>query len=160
MPSDGQPQEVTLRPHMPSSSQIQWACYKKSLVESGMGSTDWNVSIVDIHPTTIHLLLADTDTHYAAKRPGMAAELKRYLRRMPATILISLCSWRLRRAYLVGCLSQTPWDWEGRRGRRWTGGCGQLHASDVPGPALLPGCTAEIAQRLWYVKQVENSVVL
>ena len=31
-----------------------------------MGSTDWNVSIADIHPATIHLLLADTDTHYAA----------------------------------------------------------------------------------------------
>ena len=29
MPSSGMPQEVTVGPHMPSSSQIQWACYKK-----------------------------------------------------------------------------------------------------------------------------------
>ena len=29
MPSTGVPQKVTVGPHMPSSSQIQWACYKK-----------------------------------------------------------------------------------------------------------------------------------
>ena len=29
----GLPQEVTVRPHTPSSSQIQWACYKKRKVE-------------------------------------------------------------------------------------------------------------------------------
>ena len=29
MPSAGLPQDVTVGPHMPSSSQIQWACYKK-----------------------------------------------------------------------------------------------------------------------------------
>ena len=46
MPSAGLPQEVTVRPHLPSSSQIQWACYK---VKSGMGSPDWNVSMVDLH---------------------------------------------------------------------------------------------------------------
>ena len=37
----------TVRPHMPSSSQIQSACYKK--VKSGIGSPVWNVSMVDIH---------------------------------------------------------------------------------------------------------------
>ena len=46
MPSTGLPQEVTVRPHLPSSSQIQWACYK---VKSGMGSPDWNVLMVDLH---------------------------------------------------------------------------------------------------------------
>ena len=29
MPFAGLPQEVTVRPHMPSSSQIQWTCYRK-----------------------------------------------------------------------------------------------------------------------------------
>jgi len=33
MPSAVLPQEVTVRPHMPSLSQIQWACYKKWRVE-------------------------------------------------------------------------------------------------------------------------------
>ena len=40
--SAGLPQEVTLtvRPRMPSSSQIQWTCYK---VKSGIRSPDWNM---------------------------------------------------------------------------------------------------------------------
>ena len=46
MPSAGMPQEVTVRPHMPSSSQIQLACYK---LKSGMGNPDLNVSMVDIY---------------------------------------------------------------------------------------------------------------
>ena len=33
MPSAGLPQEVTVTPHMPSSWQIQWACYKKWKME-------------------------------------------------------------------------------------------------------------------------------
>ena len=33
MPYTGLPQEVTVRPHMPSSSQIPWGCYKKWIVE-------------------------------------------------------------------------------------------------------------------------------
>ena len=45
--SDGLPQDMTVRPHMLSPTQIQWACYKK--VKSGMGSPDWNVSMVDSH---------------------------------------------------------------------------------------------------------------
>ena len=44
--SAGLPPEVTVRPHMPSSSQIQLACYK---LKSGMGNPDLNVSMVDIY---------------------------------------------------------------------------------------------------------------
>ena len=33
MPYTGLPQEVTVRPHMPSSSQIPWGCYKKWIEE-------------------------------------------------------------------------------------------------------------------------------
>ena len=37
----------TVRPHMPSSSQIQSACYKK--VKSGIENPVWNESMVDSH---------------------------------------------------------------------------------------------------------------
>ena len=43
MPSDGLPQEVTVKPHMTSSSQTHWMCYKKWKVEWEL-SPDWNVS--------------------------------------------------------------------------------------------------------------------
>ena len=46
MPSIGLPQEVTVRPHRPSSS-LSTSLLQK--VRSGMGSPDWNVSMVDIH---------------------------------------------------------------------------------------------------------------
>ena len=36
------PPEMSVRPHMPSSSQIYWACNKK--VKRGMGSPHWDVS--------------------------------------------------------------------------------------------------------------------
>ena len=48
MPSAGLPQEATVGPHMPSSSQIQWA-FSAEKVKSQTGSRDWNVSMVDIH---------------------------------------------------------------------------------------------------------------
>ena len=44
MPSAALPQEV--RPHMPLSSQIQWACYKKWKVE---WEAQTGMSMVDIH---------------------------------------------------------------------------------------------------------------
>ena len=46
MPSDGLPQELTVRPHMPSSLQIQWACYKKWKVEweAQTGLCRWSTS--------------------------------------------------------------------------------------------------------------------
>ena len=46
MPSAGLPQEVTVRTHIPSSSQIQLACNK---LKSGNGNPDLNVSMVDIY---------------------------------------------------------------------------------------------------------------
>ena len=42
-------QEVTIRPHMPSSSQIQWACYKKWRVEREAQTGMQCQSVVDIH---------------------------------------------------------------------------------------------------------------
>ena len=39
MPSAGLPLEATVRPHMPSSSQIQWACYKTWNVERELAQT-------------------------------------------------------------------------------------------------------------------------
>ena len=46
MPSAGLPQEVTVGPHMPSSSQIQWACYKKWKMEwvAQTGMCQWPTS--------------------------------------------------------------------------------------------------------------------
>ena len=40
------PQEVTFRPHMPSSSQIQWACFRKWKVEweAQTGMCQWSTS--------------------------------------------------------------------------------------------------------------------
>ena len=46
MPSAGLSQEVTVRPRMPSSSQIRRTCY----IKSGIGSSNWNVSMVVILP--------------------------------------------------------------------------------------------------------------
>ena len=47
MPSAGLPQEVTVGPLWPSSSQIQTILIQK--MKSGMGSPDWNVPTIDIH---------------------------------------------------------------------------------------------------------------
>ena len=46
MPSAGLPQEVTVRSHMPSSSQIQWVCYKKWRMEWEVqtGMCRWSTS--------------------------------------------------------------------------------------------------------------------
>ena len=46
MPSTGLPQEVTVRLHMLTSSQIQWACYKKWKVEweAQTGMCQWSTS--------------------------------------------------------------------------------------------------------------------
>ena len=49
MPSAGLPQEVTVWPHMPSSSPIQWACYKKKKKkkvewEAQTGMCRWSTS--------------------------------------------------------------------------------------------------------------------
>ena len=40
--STGLPQEVTVKPHMPTSSQIQWTCCK---VKSGIQSPDWHMHL-------------------------------------------------------------------------------------------------------------------
>ena len=47
MPSAGLPQEVTARPHMPSSSQPSMRLLHK--VKIGMGCPEWNVPMVDIY---------------------------------------------------------------------------------------------------------------
>jgi len=46
MPSAGLPQEVTIRPHMSSSSQIQWSSYKKWRVEweAQTEMSEWSTS--------------------------------------------------------------------------------------------------------------------
>ena len=49
MPSAGLPQEVIVGPHMPPSSQIQSACYKKWTVEweAQTGMCQWSTSTVE-----------------------------------------------------------------------------------------------------------------
>ena len=44
MPSTRLHEEVTLRPHIPSSSEIQWTCYKKVEWEALTGMCQWSTS--------------------------------------------------------------------------------------------------------------------
>ena len=81
MPSAGLPQEVTVRSHMPSYSQIQWACYRKWKMawETQTGMYQWLTSTFQNSCGCTVLDMADwrettpRQTDWRAKQPSQAA---------------------------------------------------------------------------------------
>ena len=73
MPSAGLPQWVTVGPHMPSSSQIQWACSKKWKVKWKVQSEMCQWSTFTIENCECTALDMPEQTDWRAKQPSQVA---------------------------------------------------------------------------------------
>ena len=136
MHSAGLPQEVTVGPHMPSSSQIQWACYKKWKVEweAQTGMCRWSTSTFEnsCECTALDMLEWRETTEqidWRAKEPSQVACFSEDLKCWKAwdttcgnkaKDITPLIAWR-REALKEEAIDNLPWkDERGPSSIRWT----------------------------------------